>query len=123
MSDLRCTTVERCDPILRVEDVSAAVRYYVDVLGFERAPWGDDHFTSVSRDDATIYLVSGEQGNPGAWVWLGVADARALHDEVAARGARIVQGLTEYPWALEFRVEDLDGNVLRVGSDPGDARA
>lgn len=27
---------------------------------------------------------------------------------------------TSYSWALEFQVEDPDGNVLRFGSDPED---
>lgn len=25
---------------------------------------------------------------------------------------------TNYSWALEMQVEDLDGNILRLGSDP-----
>jgi len=25
---------------------------------------------------------------------------------------------TNYPWALEMQVEDPDGNVLRIGSEP-----
>jgi uncharacterized glyoxalase superfamily protein PhnB len=109
---------ECADPILRVEDMSAAVRYYVDVLGFVQAEWGDDDFTCVTRDGAGIYLCQGGQGRGGAWVWVGVADAEALCRELRASGATIRHEPANYPWALEMWVEDLDGNVLRMGSDP-----
>jgi predicted enzyme related to lactoylglutathione lyase len=117
MSDTQRTRFERADPILRVEDMAAAVRYYVDVLGFEAASWGDEQFTCVSRDGASIYLCRGAQGHAGTWVWVGVDDAEALHEELKASGARIRQEPANYPWALEMHVEDLDGNVLRMGSD------
>src|SRR5439155_5030557 len=65
MSDTHRTRFECADPILRVENMPAAVRYYVDVLGFEQASWGDDNFTCVSRDRAGIYLSKGDQGHTG----------------------------------------------------------
>lgn len=42
------------------------MRHYVEVLGFEKAPWGDEEFTCVSRDGARIYLCEGGQGQPGS---------------------------------------------------------
>ncbi|HTS64822.1 MAG TPA: VOC family protein [Candidatus Acidoferrales bacterium] len=104
--------------ILRVENMQAALRFYVGQLGFQNVDWGTDDFTSVSRDSAAIYLCRGAQGRGAAWVWIGVEDAEKLHDEWQARGVKIVEGLTNYSWALEFRVQDPDGNVLRVGSEP-----
>ncbi len=98
--------------------MQAALRFYVDVLGFENAPWGTDDFTSVNRDRAAIYLCRADQGRGGAWIWVGVDDARKLYEELKARGAKIREGLKNYPWALEFRVEDPDGNVIRFGSEP-----
>ena len=65
---------ECANPILRVEDMAAAVRYYVEVLGFKQADWGTEYFTSVNRDRAGIYLCSGNQRNVGAWAWIGVED-------------------------------------------------
>ena len=118
MSKGRAVRFECADPILRVEDMSAAVRYYVDVLGFVQADWGDDGFTCVTRDGAGIYLCQGGQGRGGAWVWVGVADAEELYRQLRASGARIQHEPANYPWALEMRVEDLDSNVLRMGSDP-----
>ena len=49
---------EGSQPILRVENMEAALRFYVDVLGFTNARWGTDEFTSVNRDQAGIYLVA-----------------------------------------------------------------
>ena len=96
------TRFERADPILRVADMARSLRYYVEVLGFTNAEWGGDDFTCVSRDNASIYLCEGGQGQPGTWVWIGVEDVAEL----------------TFPWAFEMKVEDPDGHVLRFGSDP-----
>ena len=77
---------ENSAPILRVEDMQRSLHFYVDQLGFKNADWGGDDFTSVNRDRAGIYLCRGDQGRGGAWVWIGVEDARRLHDELKARG-------------------------------------
>src|SRR5439155_24218827 len=57
-----------------------------------------------------------------AWVWIGVEDVEKLYEELKANGAKIRQEPTNYPWALEIRVEDRDGNVLRMGSEPKEDR-
>ena len=105
-------------PILRVRDLEASLRYFQEVLGFT-IDWKDPtRVASVSRGDANVMLCVGDQGNPPAWVWIGVGDAEALQVEYAARGARIRMEPTNFPWAMEMHVEDLDGNVLRLGSEP-----
>jgi uncharacterized glyoxalase superfamily protein PhnB len=105
-------------PILRVEDMRTALAFYVEKLGFQNASWGTEDFTSVNRDRAGIYLCRGGQGRGAAWVWVGVEDATKLHDELVAHGVSIRMPLTNFTWALEFHVEDPDGNVLRFGSEP-----
>src|SRR5262249_10944811 len=112
------TRFECSSPILKVEDMSVSLRYYVDVLGFKNADWGTNDFTSVNRDRAGIYLCQGGQGQPGTWVWMGVEDVEALHEEHRATGAKIRHPPANYPWALEMKVEDPDGHVLRFGSEP-----
>jgi predicted enzyme related to lactoylglutathione lyase len=109
---------EGSQPILRVEDMAASVRFYVDALGFQNASWGTDGFTSVSRDQAGIYLCQGDQGRGGAWIWIGVEDVEKLHEEYKAAGVTIRLPPTNHPWALEMQVEDPDGNVIRFGSEP-----
>jgi catechol 2,3-dioxygenase-like lactoylglutathione lyase family enzyme len=104
-------------PILRVADYPASVDYYVRTLGF-KLDWGGPAFGSVSRGNCHIFLSEGDQGNPGSWVWIGVEDAEAVFEEFKHNGAKVRNPPTNYSWAYEMQVEDLDGNVLRLGSDP-----
>lgn len=103
-------------PIFRVASLASSLAYYIDSLGFTH-DWGDFGLASVSRGRCTIFLTEWQQGCRGTWVWIGVEDAGTLHEELAARGARIRFPPTNYEWAFEMQVEDLDGNVLRIGSD------
>jgi predicted enzyme related to lactoylglutathione lyase len=98
--------------------MSRAVQYYEAVLGFTNAEWGGSDFTCVTRDNASIYLSEGDQGQPGTWVWIGVSDVGALHEEYKVKGAMILQPPENFPWAYEMKVKDPDGHVLRFGSDP-----
>lgn len=112
------TMIEGVQPILRVENMQASLRFYVDILGFKNAEWGIGDFTSINHAGGAIYLCRGDQGRGGAWLWIGVDDVAKLCQELKARGVRILLEPTNYPWALEMRVEDPDGNVLRFGSEP-----
>ena len=112
------TTFEHAEPILRVANMAASLKYYVDVLGFRNAHWGTELFTSVNRDGAGIYLCQGWQGAPGTWVWVGVEDVASLYEEYQATGAKIRLPPANYPWAYEMQIEDPDGHVLRFGSEP-----
>jgi hypothetical protein len=104
-------------PIFPVASVRASIEYYVNVLGF-KVNWEAEGFASVSRDRCCIFLSEGDyQGHPGAWTWIGINDADALAAEYREKRAKIRHPPTNYPWAYEMQVEDLDGNVLRLGSD------
>ena len=112
--------VECIIPILRVNNLAASIRYYVDVLGF-RVDWGGEDrstFASVSRDGRAIMLSQGEQGQPGTWLWIGVEDIEPLFEQFSAKGVKFREQPTNYPWAYEMRLEDPDGHVLRFGSEP-----
>jgi catechol 2,3-dioxygenase-like lactoylglutathione lyase family enzyme len=108
---------DRPTPIIHVRDLAASIDYYVRILGFQ-AQWSGPNFASIVRDRCHLFLADGDQGNPGSWTYCGVGDAEALHAEYLASGAKIRQGPTNHAWALEMQVEDIDGNVLRMGSDP-----
>jgi catechol 2,3-dioxygenase-like lactoylglutathione lyase family enzyme len=108
---------EGATPILLVANLEASVDYYVRVLGFEKK-WQHGWFACVQRGRCGLFLSEGDQGHPGTWVWIGVGDAVALCEELRAKGAKIRHEPTNYSWALEMQVEDLDGNVLRMGSEP-----
>jgi len=107
---------EGVSPILRVRSLSASIDYYVRKLGF-KIDWQGPYVASVSRGKCHIFLSEGDQGNPGSWVWIGVEDADVLFNEYRASGAQVRNPPTNYSWAYEMQVEDLDGNILRLGSD------
>ncbi len=112
--------LEGLNPIFRVRDLASSVEYYVNVLGFTVDFYGPGIIASVSRDRCGIFLVQGDQGHFGTWVWIGVSDVELLLEEYEARGARIRHPPTNYSWAYEMQIEDPDGNVLRFGSEPKD---
>lgn len=111
------TTFGGAAPVFPVARLAASLEYYVTVLGF-KIDWEEAGIASVSRDRCCLFLCQGDQGHPGAWAWIGVGDAEAVFEDLRAKGARIRHPPTNYHWALELQVEDLDGNVLRLGSDP-----
>jgi catechol 2,3-dioxygenase-like lactoylglutathione lyase family enzyme len=105
-------------PVLPVRDLEASIDYYVRVLGFT-VDWHDPGIiASVSREQCGLFLSQGDQGHAGTWVWIGASDVALLFEEYRRKGARIRHAPANYDWAFEMQVEDLDGNVLRVGSEP-----
>jgi catechol 2,3-dioxygenase-like lactoylglutathione lyase family enzyme len=105
-------------PVFCVKDVSASVAYYVDSLGFKLQWRANDGFACVTRGECSIFLTDDNQSQPRMWIWIGVPDVRTLHSQYVASGAKIRNPPNNFLWALEMQVEDLDGNVLRIGSDP-----
>jgi predicted lactoylglutathione lyase len=114
--------LECINPILPVRDVTVSVNYYVEVLGFERADWVTDNsnFALVLRDGFGIYLSEDPEEHARARVWIGAEDIEPIYEEYVASGATIREPPTNYAWAYEMVVEDPDGHVLRIGSDPKD---
>ena len=108
---------EGVTPILRVRDIPSSLEYYVGTLGF-KVDWQGPYFASGARGKCHIFLSQGDQGHSGGWVWIGVEDADALSEEYWRAGAKIRHPPTNYSWAYEMQVEDIDGNVLRLGSEP-----
>ena len=106
-------------PVFRVADVPASVKYYEEALGFKNASWSNEWFASVARGDCNIFLTSDKQSQPRMWIWVGLeGNVRALHAEYERSGAKIRNPPNNFEWALEMQIEDLDGNVIRFGSDP-----
>ena len=42
------------------------------------------------------------------WVWIGVQDVNALHDDYVTAGAKIRNLPNNFEWAVEMQVEDLE---------------
>ena len=107
-------------PILRVGSLAPSLEYYVKVLGF-KVDWQDPGIAaSVSRGRCHIMLCEGDQGHAGGWVWIGVGAIEPLLEEYRTTGAKVRHAPTNYPWAYEMQIEDIDGNVLRMGAEPKD---
>lgn len=107
-------------PILRVDDLKAAQRYYKEKLGFT-VEWEDGEppdFSAVKRGDAVFFLCEQCQGRGGNWSIVFVPDVDKLFKELTDRGAKIRRRPKNEPWKLrEMHVADADGNVIRFASN------
>ncbi|MBS12805.1 MAG: hypothetical protein CME19_14515 [Gemmatimonadetes bacterium] len=110
-------TIESISPILSVADMQRSLGFYVDLLGFENAEWCNDTFTGVSRDGCSILLRQDDDPAPSR-IYISLENARAVHDELKPKGVTIVMGPTDKGHALEITIEDPDGNLIRIGSEP-----
>lgn len=86
--DLRVVSVV---PILRMFDVAATIRFYIDYLGCSldwQAGEGDRPiYLQVSRDGMRLHLSSHhDDGTPGTAVLVEVRNIDALHTELHERG-------------------------------------
>ena len=92
--------------------------FYINILGFENADWGNEYFTSVHRDNSSLYLCQGAQGKKGTWIWLGFdGDIFELHQYLLSKGILIKLPPTNFTWGCEMQVEDPDGHTLRLGTE------
>jgi catechol 2,3-dioxygenase-like lactoylglutathione lyase family enzyme len=109
--------IENVTPILNVSDMNTSLAFYVNILGFKKADWGDDNFTSINRDKTGLYLCKGGQGVSGTWIWIGFdGDIFLLHERLKSKGVKIKLPPTNFSWAYEMQVEDPDGHILRFGT-------
>ena len=116
-------------PYFPVSDVAAAVRHYVDVLGFQCEYIAGDpsEFAIVSRDGLPIMLrlvpdssaIVPNERQGGTWdVFFWVSDAGALYGELLAAGADVVYGPLQTTYGTtELAARDRDGYVLGFGQE------
>ena len=104
-------------PILRVASAARAVEWYAQ-LGFTKE-W--EHrfepdlpaFVSIARGRGRIYLSEHEgDATPDTLIYI-------RHSDLDSLCAQLGLTPTEVPWGRELKVEDPDGNRLRI-SDPID---
>ena len=109
-------------PQFLVDDLTEAVAYYRDQLGFETNFIYESFYASVSRDGFSIHLKCApktvadrahRKQNEHLDVYVGVQGIEPLYDEFTAKGAHIIRPLDDRPWGCkDFYVEDLDGYLL-----------
>lgn len=107
---------EKIMPELPLDDVSAGVSYYRDVLGFS-VNYQQSDIGVMDRDLARILLIARTPQHQGIGsCYLYVTDADALHAELAGKGANVQGEPISRPWGLrEFAVIDPEGNRLTFG--------
>ena len=111
--------IECTIPILPVGNLARSIEFYTGTLGF-KLDWGGGEgstICSVSKDGCAIMLSEQAMGTPGAWVWIGLEDDSLFH-LWRSRGVKVRQEPQNYPWAYEMKFEDIDGNVLWLGTEP-----
>jgi predicted enzyme related to lactoylglutathione lyase len=111
--------VENVSVILYVKDMKESLAFYKGILGFKNADWGDENFTSINRDKTGLYLCKSGQGQLGTWIWIGFdGDIFELYESLKSKGVKIKMPPTNFSWAYELQIEDPNGHVLRLGTDP-----
>jgi uncharacterized glyoxalase superfamily protein PhnB len=104
--------------VLHVKDMTAALAYYRDVLGFTVSfSWEDPpHYVCLCLGDCSIHLNSYQPPEAASVVCIFCKGVDALHDNLAARGAKIARELTSHPYGMrDFIVTDPDGHQLIFG--------
>jgi uncharacterized glyoxalase superfamily protein PhnB len=108
---------------LPVKDCSEALRYYCEVLGFQKdfddAVLGRDVtlFAGVSRGDCAITLNQHDRQDYRATVGCEVDDVDLLHRELEACGVTILLDPQDEPWGeRHMAIADLYGNEIHFSS-------
>ena len=103
-------------------DVSASVRFYQEVFGWQTRQRGDG---SIAFDD-TVGEVSGTwvtnrppSSNPGILIYIMVDSVAATAEAVVANGGKIVQPIGIDAPEITARFSDLAGNVFGLYQQPG----
>lgn len=109
-------------PQFLVDDLSKAVAYYRDALGFDVDFIYESFYAGVSRDGAAIHLKCApktisdrahRKTNDHLDAYIDVSNVDALFADLTSRRARVTKGLEDQPWQCrDFWVEDVDGYIL-----------
>lgn len=121
---------------LFVLDQDEALRFYVDVLGLEKADdldfgpmrWltvrvpGTDRQILLEKPGAPMHDAATAQavadlvtkGASAGTLFFSCDDARATHADLAAKGVELPEEPTEQPYGLDFGFRDPFGNNIRI---------
>jgi uncharacterized glyoxalase superfamily protein PhnB len=114
-------------PEIPVSNITQAVAYYVNALGFH-LDWHseEDGIAGISQGECRIFLADDPfrrqcGNNSPVVIWLNLnskSEVDELHRNWQQSGAGILSAPEDKPWNLrEFLVSDPDGNHLRVFYD------
>jgi predicted enzyme related to lactoylglutathione lyase len=112
-------------PQLLVDDLTRAINFYGDVLGFSFGPpWGG-FYAIGERDGFQVHLKcapktaedrANRRQHEHLDVYADVAGVDALYDACKAKGATILKPLERTPWGTkDFYLEDPEGYIIAFG--------
>ena len=124
------STLQAPIPVLRIYDLPAARRFYVDYLGMT-VDWGDEHsdpgpvYLQVSRGPLVLHLSTHhDDGTPGSAVVVFTDDVNALHSELAEKDYPFMNpGIEPHAAGRQMQVIDPFSNRLRFYQPSGAAPA
>jgi len=118
----RATEITGIAPQFLVDDLTVAIEYYRDKLGFTTDFVYESFYAAVSRDGSSIHLKCApktvsdrthRKHNEHLDAYIGVRGIESLFEELESKGARVIRRLELRPWACkDFYVEDPDGYLL-----------
>ena len=110
-----------------VNDVDAAVAFYIDALDFELVEQWGPPFAMVRREDLTLWLsgpgssaarvlADGSKPSPGGWNRLVIQteDLASLIAKLRQSGARIRGEVVSGPGGKQVVVDDPSGNPIEL---------
>jgi uncharacterized glyoxalase superfamily protein PhnB len=117
MSGNASSKIESCAAVLGVRDVSAAIGYYRDVLGFTvEFTWSaPPNYAGLTLGEACLHLAESKTV-PRGRVCFFCTGLDNLHRQFVSNDAKITRPITVEPYNMrEFWVTDLDGHELIFG--------
>jgi catechol 2,3-dioxygenase-like lactoylglutathione lyase family enzyme len=112
--------VERINPYRNVQDLADSIQYYTKILGFELVVETPE-LGIIQRDGHQIHLILRTTPKDPQQVWSGVDDITPLYHQFLQHDAQILEPPTNFPWAYQMVISDLDDNRLIFGSGPLEA--
>ena len=114
------TRFQRIMPEMPVRNLSAAIEFYVRVLGFRQEYLHGDEYAVMKRDEVLLGLMrqraEGQAGRGRAYAFVSGIDD--YYDTVLAAGGRVTETLDRRPYGLkDFAIADPDGNRLAFGAE------
>ena len=104
-------------PVLHVQDVLAAAKYYSDILGFG-SDFGNENYAVVWRDNSAIHFAKSGQNPSGVHLFQWVRNVDACYKEVRERGAEITAEPGDRPYGVrDFSIRDPNGISIVFGQD------
>ena len=119
MSIGNAAVLEAAVPILSVTDLSEALDYYQNVLGFQVGwSWGEPpRLASVCRDRVELNLSQSPEAQPEvSKVYFQMAGVDAYYNHITIAGAKVAVALADRSYGMrDFRIVDPSGNELSFG--------